>query len=422
MSAATPVGQDYVSLGSYLVGAVHTSADLVALRDEWNALLARRARPSLFLSWDWMNTWWEVFQREDHRLWVLCARQPASGELVGIAPLVMRPQSGPLATWRALMILGRWESYHLDFIVRPGEEAPVADAFMRYLRQRSREWDLLELAYLDSSSPCLEGLLPHGPWYAGEEDVYIYVEFDGSWDDYWMRQSSKHRNTLTRRERHLRRDYPDREIAYHVHRQLDQGQRVFEVLMELMRQRWAAEGDTPEQYFGRDFARFTRASAELASRLGLLRLYSLWVGDHIVSAELILMEEGSDTAHFYRTVMDYQWSQYSVGMLLFNYVLKDLMGLGVRRLELGDGITEQKLRYGTGQHSDVTLRTGARREVQLWLQSMETGRSVWRVVKKALPANARQAIRRALGRDQAGAGGQPSRRDALRQPAEEEVE
>ena len=53
------------------------------LREEWEALLQASAANGLFLTWEWLATWWKHFSVE-RELFVLTAR--ASGELMAIAP------------------------------------------------------------------------------------------------------------------------------------------------------------------------------------------------------------------------------------------------------------------------------------------------------------------------------------------------
>jgi CelD/BcsL family acetyltransferase involved in cellulose biosynthesis len=268
---------------------------------------------------------------------------------------------------------------------------------MHYLRQRNREWDMLDLVGLDSDSPCLDGLFMNDTWYTRYSDSYLYTAFEGTWDDFLATQSRHRRSKLAREERYLRRDYPDREITYQIHQSFEDGQHVFDALMRFIYLRWADEGETVEHYMDRAVARFVRATTQMASRMGGLRLYSMWVGDELVSVELLLVEQGTGVAHDIAGAFDRRWSEYGVGTLLFNYVIRDAIANGVRRLEMGEGVTDQKVRYSTGQHADLYIRTAARRDVQLWLQSVEAGRGAWAVIKKALPQNARETLRQALG-------------------------
>jgi CelD/BcsL family acetyltransferase involved in cellulose biosynthesis len=131
-------------------------ADLRSYAAQWNDLLARTGSPSVFLTWEWIEPWWEVFGAK-FDLAVLFAEK--DGRLVGIAPLM----TGPLlkgtggGLMRALMFVGQRGdtlAEYLDFIVEPGREAEVVEAFTEYLGgPLRRRWDALRLERVSGDSP-----------------------------------------------------------------------------------------------------------------------------------------------------------------------------------------------------------------------------------------------------------------------------
>src|SRR5947199_381527 len=58
------------------------------LGEEWNRLLAASSADCLFLTWEWLRTWWSHFSTR-RELRIVTVRQ--GGELVAIAPLTVRP-------------------------------------------------------------------------------------------------------------------------------------------------------------------------------------------------------------------------------------------------------------------------------------------------------------------------------------------
>lgn len=424
MLESISIGEHYIPLGEYTIGAVHTLDDLAALKPEWDQLLVKSAHPTIYLSWDWIAAWWKIHKEPDHELWILCARQKDDGELVGIAPLLLMPQPRPMGSWRVLTFLGVWAAYHLNFIIQSGKEASIASAFMDYLNQRNREWDLIDLINMDSESSCLDGLFKKNTWYTRDSEFYAYMEFEDTWEDYWMAQSRNRRNSISRKERNLQKDYPDQEIAYRIHTDLSEVEYVWDKLFDYIYLRWADEGESKEHYFKSPFVRFSRAAAEVANRSGCLRLYSLWVGDELVAVEAYIFEKHiKELAHRYRLGCDLgKWQDYSIGTLLFNFVIRDMIESGVHRLELGEGFSAQKRRYASGKKEDLYIRSPARRDVQLWIQSMEFGRGVWRVIKQAMPEDARSTIRQALGYGEPGVVEQTNLEQPVRRISDSEDE
>jgi len=100
-----------------------------ALREEWSELLESSAADCLFLTWEWLSTWWKHLAG-DRRLAILALRH--GGRLVALAPFGVRPPS--LSRRRPLPVLeflgnGCVGSDYLDLIVRRGYESEARRAF-----------------------------------------------------------------------------------------------------------------------------------------------------------------------------------------------------------------------------------------------------------------------------------------------------
>ncbi|HEV2446712.1 MAG TPA: hypothetical protein VGS58_12345, partial [Candidatus Sulfopaludibacter sp.] len=134
---------------------VDEEASLLRLDREWQCLLSQMARPSPFLSFPWITTWWRHFGRGS-RLFIVIARGPG-GELVGAAPLHIVPRRlAGIVTVRSLEFIGYRGSAvcadHLDFLTPANARAAVTAALMQELLQRREEWDALVLADLAEES------------------------------------------------------------------------------------------------------------------------------------------------------------------------------------------------------------------------------------------------------------------------------
>lgn len=61
----------------------------LALRPAWSELLARSGSNSLTLSWEWLSSWWRVFQAARS---LRIALVWDGNRLIGAAPLLLREQ------------------------------------------------------------------------------------------------------------------------------------------------------------------------------------------------------------------------------------------------------------------------------------------------------------------------------------------
>ena len=95
MLATAPIAIDRLSAPrTEWIGDVDS---LQKLEPEWNSLLQDSASDCLFLTWEWLSTWWKHLA-EERSLAVMAIR--CGGELTGIAPCCVKP-----ADWKQARLL-----------------------------------------------------------------------------------------------------------------------------------------------------------------------------------------------------------------------------------------------------------------------------------------------------------------------------
>src|SRR5262245_12796700 len=98
--------------------------EFLALRAEWNDLLSRSSSDTIFLTWEWLSSWWESYAGAGDVLQIIVVRDRTS-ELIGILPLYRRIQRWmPLRPIKTLRFIGdgSWDSDYLDAILLQGRE------------------------------------------------------------------------------------------------------------------------------------------------------------------------------------------------------------------------------------------------------------------------------------------------------------
>jgi CelD/BcsL family acetyltransferase involved in cellulose biosynthesis len=120
-------------------------AELQPFAHDWNRLLQASSANGVFLTWEWISRWWEVYGGE-RKLTVLLAWRAA--ELVGIAPLMIgkHPSYGS-ARPRVLMMIGQGGdtlAERFAFISAPNDEDELAKVFVRHLLgPLAGSWDMI---------------------------------------------------------------------------------------------------------------------------------------------------------------------------------------------------------------------------------------------------------------------------------------
>src|SRR5262245_4631874 len=169
---------------------VQTRDEFLELEHDWNALLPRSEADTIFLTWEWLWSWWNAYARSVDRLHILVFRDN-NGDLDAIIPLY-RPVSNKLNILlpKTLRFIGQGsaDSDYLDIIVARGRESEVLNEFWKHLSAHKRTWDVLEFAAVPSTSPTLSWLQKlrklDGLLFRSLTFPCAVAELPGSWDKY----------------------------------------------------------------------------------------------------------------------------------------------------------------------------------------------------------------------------------------------
>ena len=120
-------------------------SDLQPFARDWNRLLQASSTDSVFLTWEWISRWWEVYGGRC-ALNVLLAWR--GEQLVGIAPLMIgrHPRFGSAGP-RVLMMIGQGGdtlAERFAFITERDAEGELAKCFVQHLLGPvARAWDMM---------------------------------------------------------------------------------------------------------------------------------------------------------------------------------------------------------------------------------------------------------------------------------------
>src|SRR5687767_3376213 len=176
------------------------------LGDEWRQLQRHSTSRSLFLTWEWLFTWWKHLSAA-RRLMILVVRR--HGRITAIAPFAVRPASvSHLLPFPAVELLGTGSvgSDYLDLIVAQGSEAEAIQEIARHLEALRLPLELPHVLLHGSSMRRLVDLLSPRGWRVStsHENVCPYITLTGlDWPSYVASLGGAHRANLRRRIRGL---------------------------------------------------------------------------------------------------------------------------------------------------------------------------------------------------------------------------
>jgi CelD/BcsL family acetyltransferase involved in cellulose biosynthesis len=206
--------------------------DFAGMRERWNRLLDRSPTNEIFLSWEWMHSWWNAFKNDNKQLLILIGTD-IRGDLIGIAPFYVEHRNSSVL--RGRKIIGFCSSFevapdHLDVLCERGFEHIFSHAVFTYMREHATEWDLIHFDGVKDDSVIKNYFKENEQ---GLDDVLIncdpqsgcpYLMIDRSFQDYLGTFSRKTRYTLARKKRIL---LEKEQYEYHVLKSAEDNSRQY---------------------------------------------------------------------------------------------------------------------------------------------------------------------------------------------------
>jgi CelD/BcsL family acetyltransferase involved in cellulose biosynthesis len=326
-----------------------------ALRAEWDQAAEANVDSNVFLTWDWLRTWWRHFGQGSPRarLHVVVVRD-ADG-LVAAAPL-FRVQRGRFPIRAALLQQISFDAgdYGGVLLVRRREEA--VDELLSHLANELERTGvhLVVLSRLASDSTFLQQLrarLPEHHRLDAREDVVAdpicpYIDVKADFD----LQRGRTKNRVPQRMAKLRRQH---EVAfeYHTGPSLDTG---IDALIDVHRRRWAGRADEPAGLLAdpASEAFLIDAIKELDER-GWLRLLTLRADGRPIATRLDLEFGGRN--YMLKHAIDPEFAAYSPGHLTHHRALEDGLARGVDEFDFLRGDDEYKRRWANRERHLVAV-------------------------------------------------------------------
>jgi len=134
---------------------IRDAEQLAAMAGEWNDLLRRTANNHVFLTHEWITTWWEVYGAESELL-VLLARE--DGNVIGIAPLyITQAGRAKFCPRTEVRFLGGHPipADFVDFIIPEDRKSDILPVFLDYLSANAA-WHMLVLKSLNADTAHLD--------------------------------------------------------------------------------------------------------------------------------------------------------------------------------------------------------------------------------------------------------------------------
>ena len=361
---------------------VETVESFARLAGEWRELLAASESDCLFLTWEWLFTWWKHLSA-GRQLAIVVVR--ADGRLIALAPLASRPpRLARFLSMGALEFLGTGTvgSDYLDLIVRRGHASSAIPALAGALIESGAA---ARLAQVRSDAPnplTFAAELGRHQWSvrATTTEVCPFIPLGGhTWDSYLDDLGSAHRYNFRRRLRNLER--LGRVRFTRVEAEPARAAALSE-LVALHRMRWQPRGGSSA--FDRPLVEFHQELSALALARGWLRLYTLRLDDTTVAA--VYGFRYRDRFYFYQSGFDPRLARASVGLLAVGLSIKAAVEEDAREYDFLHGDEAYKFHWARRTRAIGRLELYPPHvRGRLYRRAIEGNRAVRRTARRLLP-------------------------------------
>jgi hypothetical protein len=308
-----------------------------SLKEKWNNLLECSDSRSIFLTWEWLYTWWKIYS-EDRELFIIVSYD--ENELVAIFPLLRRK----------IKILGIYEQFILEFlgtgeeekdevcsnfmelIVRPDiERSNIYNAVFSFLvEQLFKEWDYIVLKSVRADSAFAKAIIT----FFNTNNCLVQVAknftngatiLDGGWNDFIKSLGQRTRKRI-KRERKLLESMSG--FKYRFLKNENEFEVMFDTFVKLSLKRWNNGGAFSSQ----KFLNFQKNVCREFFEKGYLKLSLMEVDGKIVAGNLDYFYK--DTVYGYQTAFDPEFNpKIGIGTLGMVYCIEAAVREGFKRYD-----------------------------------------------------------------------------------------
>jgi len=259
------------------IDIIDSWSDLESLTDEWNRLLWDSHANTIFLTWEWVQSWMKVVGNSVHPF-VVSVRDE-SGRLIGLAPFYMG-EFRLLGTipYRTLRIMADYAtgSEYPDWISLKGREDEVYSLIAKTLSKLRSKWDCLWMKSMAGWTGAFERIgqvCKQEGFYCHSRPVsfgFLYLSENA---ERYLKSLSK--NTREQLRRQVKKIFENNEIQIVHCQDMDDLPGFLDVLFDLHHRRWKQRGQQGTFNKKPSEALFYREFTKSALQNGWLRLVGL---------------------------------------------------------------------------------------------------------------------------------------------------
>jgi len=331
--------------------AISAPAELPAVRGGWEELLGRAPAANLFLTFEWLTTWWRHYGG-NARLCLLGVYE--GGELSGLAPLMIQERRlTGIPIYRSVSFLGTGISDRLDILLTAGRERAILETIVSHLR--SQQWDMVDLQEIPEDSVTVK-LLPELAEPLGAQvevmpqSVCPVIKLKETPEAQFATLGKKLRRNIGAYGRRLKREHA---VVVDFVKDGPAPTDDLQAFFRLYRKCFA-DRPSARQLIGDQFAAFRQEIATRFATQGRLLLALLRIDGTLAAGGLAFLYRG--TCYWYNTCYDPAWQRESIGTLLHWEIMRHAITVGCHEFDYLRGDEAFKAHWGAQPRRHVRIR------------------------------------------------------------------
>jgi hypothetical protein len=322
---------------------INTFDEFLGLRSVWNGILARSRDNNIFLTWEYLSTFWKHFGK-NAKLRILLIKD--ENEIIAIAPLRQsRFGFADLLGYNVIEPLGYRglmpEGGDYTSLILGEKESECLHLILKYLIEH-HNWDFIYMYDIPETS-IIPNLLPHISkvlpitYETIKGTICPYITLPDSLDVFLKGLPRKFRKELGRCMRNLQKDF--RKVELKRYDELGSVEETMKIHFNLNKKRWASK-QMSGTFKTKEICAFYIDIAKLFADKGWLALHFLVVNDEPVAG--LYCFEYNQTMYAAVSGFDPYYSKYSIGNLLFLKVIEKCIKRKMKEFDFMKGAEPYK--------------------------------------------------------------------------------
>lgn len=323
------------------------------IKTDWNHLLRDSRANTIFLTWEWMSTWWTVYGH-NYQLYLLTAEN-SDGQLLGVAPLKISNRKyffkRKIST---LEFIGFGEDVtpeYLDFIIRKDYEKVITKLFLDYILSDNNidALDLKPFAVDSINISFIKSYMAKKKTFykISEHSICPVISLPDSWDNFILSKSKNFRKKMKEYSRICDRDLNLKFTQCNSLKELESGMNQ---LIELHNNRWKG---LSQAFKTERYVTFHKLLSELFLKKNWLRLFFLTSETKPIAG--IYCFYYNNQYYYYQSGRDLEYSKYRVGLVSINKSIEQAINEGAILFDLLTGDESYKFRWADGVRKSVRI-------------------------------------------------------------------